>query len=104
LIKILEYIQQQMLFFTILYNKFTWFFICAFTFVEISFIFYIFVNKLFILLSTYWSDPNTPVKFDNILLNFYFNVNNLFNPFYIIDGKFKNLNVWPVGAVSNTIT
>jgi hypothetical protein len=56
------------------------------------------------LLSTYWSDPKTPVKLDKILLNFYFKVKSLFNPFYIMFGKFKNLKVWPVGAVSNTIT
>lgn len=28
----------------------------------------------------------------------------MLRPFSNIFGKFKNLNVWPVGAVSNTIT
>ena len=62
------------------------------------------MNKLFKLLSTSESDPKTPESPESIPLNFYLNVNNLFNPFSIMFGKFKNLKVCPVGAVSNTIT
>lgn len=83
---------------------FAWFFIWEFTFVEMSFIFYILVKILLMLWSTWSSDPRTPPILDKMLLNFSFNVNNLLNPFSKIFGKFKNLNVCPVGAVSNTIT
>lgn len=82
----------------------TWFFIWEFTFVEISFILSILVKMLLMLWSTWSSDPRTPPILDKMLLNFSFNVNNLLNPFSKILGKFKNLNVCPVGAVSNTIT
>jgi hypothetical protein len=85
-------------------HNFTSFFICELTLVDISFIRYIFVNMLFMLWSTWSYEPKTPLILDKILLNFYLRVSNLLSPFSKIFGKFKNLNVCPVGAVSKTIT
>lgn len=69
-----------------------------------SFILSILVKMLLMLVSTWSYEPKTPPMLDKMLLNFSFNVNILFNPFYNMLGKFKNLKVCPVGAVSNTIT
>jgi hypothetical protein len=59
---------------------------------------------LLMLWSTLPSDPSTPPILERILLNFYFKVKSLLRPFSKMLGKFKNLKVCPVGAVSKTIT
>jgi hypothetical protein len=46
------------------------------------------------MLPIFWSSP----------LNFSLKVSSLLSPFYRRLGKLRNLSVWPVGAVSKTIT
>jgi len=78
-------------------------FIWSFTVLEFSFIFYIFPNKESIVLFNSSGLPNTDPILCRRVLNFSFRVSSLLSPFSRILGKFKNLNVCPVGAVSKTM-
>ena len=82
----------------------TLFFICSLTILDDSFRVSILVNIFYKVTVNYYWDPKTPDMPDISPLNFYFRVNILLRPFSNIFGKFKNLNVCPVGAVSNTMT
>ena len=79
-------------------------FICSLTTREVYLIFSIFPN----ILSRVWSIssllPRIPPTLSRRPLNFSLKVRTLSSPFSRMLGKLRNRRVWPVGAVSNTIT
>lgn len=83
----------------VLFGSFIW----SLTVLEFSFIFYIFPNRESIVLFNYSGLPKTDPMLWRRVLNFSFRVRSLLSPFSRIFGKFRNLNVCPVGAVSKTI-
>lgn len=83
---------------------FSLFFICSLTILDVYCIFSILANSLSKLALSYSCEPKILPMLDIIVPNFYFNVSSLFKPFSITLGKFRNLKVWPVGAVSKTMT
>ena len=79
-------------------------FIWAFTNFDVSCIFYSLLNSLSKpVLSSSW-EPKIPTIPDIMDPNLSFNVSILLRPFSMTVGKFKKRSVWPVGAVSKTIT
>lgn len=79
-------------------------FMCSFTILEFSFIFYILPKMESKVLSSSSLLPKIEPMPCMRLLNFSLRVSNLLNPFSRMLGKLRKRNVWPVGAVSNMIT
>lgn len=79
-------------------------FICSFTSLEVSRIRSIRPKMLSRASSICYLLPKMLPTLSSRELNFYLKLSNLFSPFSKMLGKLRNRRVWPVGAVSNTIT
>ena len=79
-------------------------FICSLTVLAVSLIFSILPNMSSMAFYRSSLLPIIPPTDCRSPLNFSLRVNSLFSPFSRMFGKFKKRRVWPVGAVSNTIT
>jgi hypothetical protein len=79
-------------------------FMCSFTVFEVSRIFYILPKRRSRTWSISYFEPNMLPTLSRRLLNFYLKVSTWLRPFSRMFGKFRKRRVWPVGAVSKTIT